>query len=267
MPVVTDSSVPRVLFSSWMTQVRENMSDDGKMRINRYLSHYGVCSRREADRWIEEGRVRIGDRKAVPGDRVGTDDIVYVDDSPVKAEHIPVLMAYHKPCGVICTTSGKEHPNLIDVIDYPDRLFPIGRLDKDSSGLLLLTNDGELADELMRGRNAHEKEYLVSTGKPLSDEVVRAMEQGVPILDTMTRPCRIYDREGKSFHIILTQGLNRQIRRMCEYFGYRVTALHRIRFVTVTLDGLEKGHWRLLSEEEVSNLRKVAGKDKDGSNG
>ena len=226
------------------------------MRINRYLSYCGVCSRREADRRIEAGRVRIGERIAVMGDQVSDEDTVYVDDVPVKAEQKPVILAYHKPKGVICTTSEKERPNLTDVIDYPGRVFPIGRLDRDSTGLILLTNDGMLADELMRSRNDHEKEYVVTTDKPLSDEVVRAMEQGVPILDTMTKPCRITERSGKSFHIILTQGLNRQIRRMCEYFGYRVTALHRIRFDVINLDDLAESAYRELTESETKKLKK-----------
>ena len=224
------------------------------MRINRYLSHNGVCSRREADRLLEAGRVRIGDRVAVLGDKVEDEDVVYVDGVAVETVAERVILAYHKPLGIICTTSEKERPNLTDAIDYPGRVFPIGRLDKDSTGLILLTNDGMLADDLMRGRNDHEKEYIVRTDKPLTDSVVQAMEQGVPLLDTMTKPCRIFDRDGKTFHIVLTQGLNRQIRRMCEYFGYRVMALQRIRFVSVTIDGLEEGVWRELSAEEAEEL-------------
>ena len=219
------------------------------------MSYHGVCSRREADRWVEAGRVRIGERIAVMGDQVEDGEVVFVDDIPVKTEHKAVILAYHKPRGVICTTSEKERPNLTDVIDYPERVFPVGRLDKDSTGLLLLTNDGTLADELMRSRNEHEKEYVVTTDRPLTDEVVCAMEQGVPILDTMTRPCRITDRQGRSFHIVLKQGLNRQIRRMCEYFGYRVTSLHRIRFSSVILGDLAEGSYRELSPEEMENVR------------
>ena len=225
------------------------------MRINKYLSYYGVCSRREADRRIEDGRVRIGDRVATHGDQVEEGDVVYVDGTPVSSKRQTVILAYHKPHGVICTTSPKEHPNLDDVIDYPERVFPIGRLDKDSTGLILLTNDGELADELMRSRNDHEKEYIVTTDKPLTDEVVRAMEQGVPILDTMTKPCRITERRGKTFHIILTQGLNRQIRRMCEYFGYRVTSLHRVRFASFELGDLPEGRVRELLPDESIELK------------
>ena len=226
------------------------------MRINRYLSFYGICSRREADRLIGSGRVKIGERTAVLGDTVSDGDIVSVDDKPVSIDRKEVILAYNKPKGIICTTSDKEHPNLLDAVDYPERVFPIGRLDKDSTGLILLTNDGKLADELMRGRNDHEKEYVVTTDKPLPDEVVKAMEQGVPILDTMTKPCRIFDREKKSFHIILTQGLNRQIRRMCEYFGYKVISLERIRFVSVTNTGLSEGDIRELTKKEIEELMK-----------
>ena len=225
-----------------------------QMRINRYLSHFGVCSRREADRLIDSGRVMLNDRKAVLGDTVCDGDRVIVDGKPVSDERNEVILAYNKPKGVICTTSEKEHPNLDDVIDYPERVFPIGRLDKDSTGLILLKNDGKLADELMRSRNNHEKEYVVTTDKPISDEVVKAMEQGVPILDTMTKPCKVFDRQGKTFHIILTQGLNRQIRRMCEYFGYKVTSLHRIRFVTVELGDLAEGTYRELTGSEIGEL-------------
>ena len=227
------------------------------MRINRYLSYYGICSRREADRLIASGRVSVNGRIAVLGDDVSDEDEVLVDGKAVETKHDEVILAYNKPKGVICTTSEKEHPNLNDVLDYPERVFPIGRLDKDSTGLILLTNDGMLADELMRGRNDHEKEYVVTTDKPLTDDVIRAMEQGVPILDTMTKPCKIFDREGKSFHIILTQGLNRQIRRMCEYFGYKVTSLNRVRFVTVSLDDIPSGTYRKLTPEEISSLSHI----------
>ncbi len=235
----------------------ESMEDNETMRINRFLSHYGICSRREADRRIADGRVTIDEKIAVPGDQVGPDQIVCVDDVPVTRAYKPVLIAYHKPCGIICTMSDKEHPNLTDAIDYPERLFPVGRLDRDSSGLLLLTNDGELADELMRSRNNHEKEYVVETNKPLTDDVVKAMEQGVPLPDAMTKPCRIFDRRQKSFHIILTQGLNRQIRRMCDYFGYRVMRLHRIRFVNIQLGNLAEGTLRKLNDKETSELKAI----------
>ncbi len=224
------------------------------MRINRYLSHFGVCSRREADRLIDSGRVVINDRKAVLGDTVADKDEVFVDGVIVSVNRKEVILAYNKPKGVICTTSEKEHPNLLDVIDYRERVFPIGRLDKDSTGLILLTNDGKLADELMRGRNDHEKEYIVTTDKPITKDVIKAMEQGVPILETMTKPCRIFDQEGKTFHIVLTQGLNRQIRRMCEYFGYKVTSLKRIRFVSIRLGDQPEGEFRELSPEEIESI-------------
>ncbi|MCR4606045.1 MAG: pseudouridine synthase [Eubacterium sp.] len=225
-----------------------------EIRINKYLAVAGVCSRREADRLVEDGRVTINGKVAENGCKVIDGDIVCLDGKQVAEKQKIVIAAYHKPVGVICTTSEKERPNLSDVIDFPERLFPIGRLDKSSSGLLLLTNDGELADKLMRGRYDHEKEYIVKTDKPLTDSIVDAMEQGVPILDTMTKPCKISERDGNIFHITLTQGLNRQIRRMCEYFGYRVTSLHRIRFATISLGNMKDGDFRLLTDEETKSL-------------
>ena len=226
-----------------------------KMRVNRYLSRNGVCSRREADRMIEAGRVRIGGEIAVLGSVVGQSDEVFVDGVRVEAVNKDVVLAYNKPVGVICTTSDKERPNLNDAIDNGSRVFPIGRLDKDSSGLLLLTNNGLLADELMRSVNGHEKEYIVTTDKAMSTDIIRAMEQGVPLKERMTKPCRIRDIEDKSFHIILTEGMNRQIRRMCEYFGYRVIRLKRIRFATVALDDIAEGRYRILNDEMIEELK------------
>lgn len=225
------------------------------MRINKFLSSSGVCSRREADRLISAGRVTIDGVQAELGSDVAENSVVCVDGRTVRPREETIVIAFHKPVGIICTTSDKERPNLVDAIDYPARLFPVGRLDKDSSGLLLLTNDGDLADELMRSRNDHEKEYIVTTDRPLTDEVVKAMEQGVPILDTMTKPCKITKREGRQFHITLTQGLNRQIRRMCEYFDYKVVSLHRIRFSTVNIGNLEEGKYRKLEQEDVDLLK------------
>ncbi len=229
------------------------------MRINRYLSMAGVCSRREADRLIEEGRVTINDRVAKLGDNVEEDAEVRVKGKLVDHPETKdvVILKYHKPAGVVCTSSRVEKHNIIDEISYAKRVFPVGRLDKDSTGLILLTNDGDLCDEILRGRNGHEKEYIVKVHRPIPDSVLKAMEEGVPILDTMTRPCTIHRKGEKMFSIVLTQGLNRQIRRMCEYFGYRVVSLQRIRVMNILLDSLKVGEWKPLTKEEEERLRSL----------
>ncbi|MCH5252113.1 MAG: pseudouridine synthase [Lachnospiraceae bacterium] len=237
-----------------------------KIRINKYISQCGICSRREADRRVEEGRITINGRPAVMGDMVSVFDDVRIDGIPVKREEKEIILAYHKPAGIICTTSKKEKNNIIDALDFPERIYPVGRLDKDSTGLILLTNNGQLMDDILRGSNYHEKEYVVTLNRPMKPEIYTAMEQGVPILDTITRPCRITRRERNGFHIILTQGLNRQIRRMCEYFGYRVQTLKRIRIMNITLGDLPEGQWRYLTEEETLQLKKSC-KERKEKNG
>jgi 23S rRNA pseudouridine2604 synthase len=224
------------------------------MRINKYLSSHGYCSRREADRLLEQGRVKIDDRQAVLGDSVSEEQKVFVDGKLIAGEEKRVVIAFHKPAGIVCTSSKKEKDNIIDYIQFPQRIYPVGRLDKDSTGLILLTNDGELMDRILRGRNGHEKEYVVEVNRPLKPEILTAMSQGVPILGTVTRPCKIWQTDSRSFRIILTQGMNRQIRRMCEYFGYRVTALQRIRIMNVCLDDLPEGKWRALTEQELQTM-------------
>ena len=229
---------------------------DEKMRINKYLSSSGYCSRREADRLLEQGRVTIDSRKAELGDRAGEGEKVCVDGKPVYPEKKRIVIAFHKPAGVVCTSSRKEKNNIIDYIRFPQRIYPVGRLDKDSTGLIFLTNDGELMDRILRGKNGHEKEYIVQVNRPIKPEILAAMSQGVPILDTMTRPCKIEPMNERTFRIVLTQGLNRQIRRMCEYFGYKVTKLKRVRIMNVVLDGLQEGKWRYLTEEELRIMEK-----------
>lgn len=226
-----------------------------KVRINKYLSQCGVCSRREADRMIEDSRVCINGKTAVKGDVVQTGDCVLVDGKVITKQEKEIVIAFHKPAGVVCTSSPQEKNNIIDFLAFPERIYPVGRLDKDSTGLILLTNNGQLMDDILRGSNYHEKEYVVTLNRPMTPEIYRAMEQGVPILDTMTRPCRITHREGVRFHIILTQGLNRQIRRMCEYFGYRVRILKRIRIMNIRLGDLPEGKWRYLTEQEITRLK------------
>lgn len=228
-----------------------------EIRLNKYLSDAGVCSRREADRLAQEGRITVDGQPAAPGQKVMPGQAVAVDGRVVRPQKKKVILAMNKPVGVVCTTSDKDRaPNVVELIDYPDRVYPVGRLDKDSEGLILLTNDGALMDELLRSRNGHEKEYLVEINRPVTEEFLRGMASGVPILDTVTKPCVVEKTGRNSFRIILTQGLNRQIRRMCEYFGCRVVSLRRVRIVNVRLGGLPSGGWRELTKAEEQELRR-----------
>lgn len=227
--------------------------DDG-IRINKFLSEAGYCSRRQADRYIENGRVSINGKPAVPGSKVTSSDIVCVNGDIIRKDDQPVILAYNKPIGIVCST--KEKYNIIDYIDYPIRIYPVGRLDKNSEGLILLTNQGDITDSILRSSNFHEKEYVVRVNKDINDEFIYGMERGVPILDTVTRPCKIIPKDSRVFHIIITQGLNRQIRRMCEYFDYRVLSLKRIRIMNITLSGLKTGEYRELTPDEINELRK-----------
>jgi 23S rRNA pseudouridine2604 synthase len=227
------------------------------MRINRLLSDSGYCSRREADRLIEEGRVTIDGRVAVLGDQVLEGDRVAVDGKEVTGGAPKVYLALNKPRGIVCTTDRREPMNVIDYLNYPERVFPIGRLDRDSSGLLLLTSDGGIVNRILRAAGGHEKEYHVSLTQPVTEEFLRKMASGVPILDRVTLPCRVWKTGDRSFGIVLVQGINRQIRRMCDALGYRVHMLERVRVMNVTLDGLEPGHYRKLTDEEVQALLKA----------
>ena len=228
------------------------------VRINKYLSEAGVCSRRGADRLIEEGRVSVNGTLAFLGSVVNKEDEVRVDGNLVKAVAKKVLIAFNKPRGIVCTTADPKSKdvNIIEYINYPERIFPVGRLDKDSEGLILLSNDGDLSNKIMKARNFHEKEYEVEVDKPFDDEFLKRMSEGVPILDTVTRKCTL-KRTGKtSFNIILTQGLNRQIRRMCEYFGYKVVRLRRIRIMNIKLGNLKSGTYRNITDKEYAELTK-----------
>ena len=237
------------------------------MRINKYLSDIGICSRREADRLVSEGRITINGSVAQMGDRVGGDDTVQVDGKVVSGRESDekVIIAYNKPRGIVCTSEKREKHNIINAINYPVRIYPIGRLDKDSNGLILLTNDGSVVNRLMRARYHHEKEYEVTVDKAVDDEFIKSMSNGVPILDTVTRPCKVRKTGDKSFNIILTQGLNRQIRRMCAEFGYRVEDLLRIRVVNLQLGDLKEGDIRQADESEIRGLRAALEKE-DGRN-
>ena len=228
------------------------------MRINKYLSEAGVCSRREADRLIKEGRVTINGILALLGSILSEGDEVRVDGSLIKGNTKKVLIAFNKPRGIVCTTADPKSKdvNIVEYINYPERIFPVGRLDKDSEGLILLSNDGDLSNRIMKARNYHEKEYEVEVDKPFDDEFLKKMSEGVPILDTVTRKCKL-KRTGKtSFNIVLTQGLNRQIRRMCEYFGYKVVKLKRIRIMNIRLGNIKPGTYRNVTEEEYNELIK-----------
>ena len=228
---------------------------DEKIRINKYLSEIGFCSRREADRLLQEGRVLVEGQKAQPGEKVTADAKILVDGKPVKKVEQKVLLLFYKPRGVVCSTKKqRQETTVIEYLDYPIRIYPIGRLDKESEGLLLLTNQGDLVNRIMRAGNYHEKEYLVTVDKPIDQDFVRKMAGGVPILDTVTRPCQVEKTGRNSFRIILTQGLNRQIRRMCEYLGYQVRSLKRVRIMDLTLDGLSEGMYREASKEELAQL-------------
>lgn len=227
---------------------------EGKIRINKFLSASGYCSRREADRLLEKKRVTIDGRIAELGDRVSEGQNICVDGNRIQEQREQIVIAFHKPVGVVCTSSKKDKNNIVDFIHFGHRIYPVGRLDKDSTGLILLTNDGELTDRILRGKNGHEKEYIVTVNKPLKKEILAAMAQGVPILDTVTRPCKIDQVDERTFKIILTQGLNRQIRRMCEYFGYRVVTLKRERIMNIRLGSLEEGKWRYLTDHELQLL-------------
>lgn len=228
------------------------------MRINKYLSEAGVCSRREADRLIEEGRVTINGILALLGSVLSEGDEVRVDGSLIKGNTKKVLIAFNKPKGIVCTTADprSKDKNIVEYINYPERIFPVGRLDKDSEGLILLSNDGDLSNKIMKARNYHEKEYEVEVDKPFDDEFLKKMSEGVPILDTVTRKCKLRRTGKTSFNIILTQGLNRQIRRMCEYFGYRVVKLKRIRIMNIKLGSLKSGTYRNITEVEYNELAK-----------
>ena len=224
------------------------------MRLNKFISETGVCSRREADAWIVAGRVTVNGLRAELGTKVGEGDDVRVDGKPLGAPKRHVYLALNKPVGITCTTERNVRGNIVDFVGHRERIFPIGRLDKDSEGLILLTNNGDIVNEILRSENEHEKEYLVEVDRPLTGAFLRAMATGVPILDTVTKPCQVERLTRNSFRIVLTQGLNRQIRRMCEHFGYRVRRLRRVRVINITLDGIAVGKWRNLRRNELEGL-------------
>jgi 23S rRNA pseudouridine2604 synthase len=230
------------------------MSDTPEKRLNKFISETGICSRREADRLIADGKVIVNGAVAEMGVKVTEKDHVEVNGRPLRAKRKPIYIALNKPVGITCTTERDVEGNIIDFIGHRERIFPIGRLDKPSDGLIFLTNDGDIVNKILRAGNQHEKEYVVRVDKPITDEFLRQMGQGVPILDTVTLPCKITQETKFSFRIVLTQGLNRQIRRMCEALGYDVYKLRRVRIMNIRLDGIANGKWRYLSEQEVAQI-------------
>ena len=229
-----------------------------KIRINKFLSESGYCSRRKADKMIEDGRIKINGMLCVMGEKVSISDKISIDDKLIHfSKKEPIYIAFNKPTGVVCTTDTRvEKNNIIDYIGHPERIFPIGRLDKDSQGLILLTNDGDIVNKILRSRNNHQKEYIVRVDKPITNDFIQRMSNGVPILDTITKKCYINKISNFEFKIILTQGLNRQIRRMCEVLKYKVKKLKRIRIMNIHLN-VDLGKWRNLEKKELNELNRL----------
>lgn len=233
------------------------------VRLNKFISDSGFCSRREADKLIESRRVTVNKRVAEMGERVSASDVVKVNGTLIKNTNETVYIALNKPVGIVSTTDPSEPKNIVDFVNYPTRIFNIGRLDKPSEGLILLTNDGNIVNKILRAANNHEKEYEVVVNKPITEQFLKKMSSGVPILGTVTKKCQITQEDKFKFRIILTQGLNRQIRRMCEFLGYDVVKLKRTRIMNIKLDKLATGHWRMLTSNEI----KVLNRNIEGSEG
>ena len=235
------------------------MEENSLIRINKYLSEIGFCSRRRADDLIEQGRVKVNGKLAVMGEKISGREEIRVNNKVVKKpeKKKSVYLAFNKPVGIVCTTdTRREKNNIIDFINYPTRIFPIGRLDKPSEGLIFLTNDGDIVNKILRANNQHEKEYVVEVNKPITKDFIKQMGNGVPILETITNKCYVKQTGKKTFKIILTQGLNRQIRRMCEYFDYRVISLKRIRIMNIKLD-LKLGEYRYFTNSELNTINQL----------
>lgn len=234
------------------------MEEPKLTRINKFLTEAGYCSRRAADKLIDQGRVTINGKVPELGTKIAAGDIVKVDGALIKVpKKAPIYLAFHKPVGIVCTTDTEKEPdNIIDYIDYSSRIFPIGRLDKASEGLIFLTNDGDIVNKILRARNNHEKEYIVTVDRPVTRQFVQDMSDGVPILDTVTRKCEVEQTGRFIFRIVLTQGLNRQIRRMCEYFDFEVVRLKRVRIMNVKLD-IPVGKWRNLDKNELAEINRL----------
>jgi 23S rRNA pseudouridine2604 synthase len=227
------------------------------MRLNKFISETGVCSRREADKWIEAGRVTCGGKVASLGTQVEAGDDVRVDGKPIGARPGPIYIALNKPAGITCTTESHVENNVVDFVGHAERIFPIGRLDKDSVGLILLTNDGDIVNEVLRAENNHEKEYVVKVDRPITELSLKMLAEGVRIMGEMTKPCKVRRIDDRTFRIVLTQGLNRQIRRMCSALGYKARHLERVRIMDIRLGDLGRGKWRHLTPAEVDAITRA----------
>ena len=232
-------------------------SDDDSISLNKYISETGICSRREADRLIDAGRVTINNKPTRTGNRVSPGDVVRIDGKPLKAKPKTLYLAFNKPVGIVCTTDPKEPKNIISFIGHKERLFPVGRLDKPSQGLIFLTNDGDIVNKILRAGNEHDKEYIVSVKPAITPEFIHRMGNGLPILGTVTKKCPVEALGPNTFRIVLSQGLNRQIRRMCEFLNYEVTKLYRVRIMNVQLGKLPIGKYRELTPAEQKELQRL----------
>ncbi|MDD3721070.1 MAG: 23S rRNA pseudouridine(2604) synthase RluF [Lutibacter sp.] len=243
-------------------------TNENSVNLNKYISSTGICSRREAEKFITKGCVTINGEIAQLGNRVFDGDLVKINGKPLNAKPKTLYIAFNKPVGIVCTTDLKERKNIVDFINHPQRLFPVGRLDKPSQGLIFLTNDGDIVNKILRAGNNHEKEYIVTVRQPITSEFIHKMGSGLPILGTITKKCEVTKLSDYSFKIILTQGLNRQIRRMCDYLNYEVTSLKRTRIMNVNLEGIKVGKWRELTEKEmfeINNMISDSSKTEDAS--
>jgi 23S rRNA pseudouridine2604 synthase len=225
------------------------------VRLNKYISETGVCSRREADKWISEGRVTLNGAPAMLGHKVAPGDEVRVDGNLLGTKKQAIYIALNKPVGITCTTEAHVEGNIVRFVGHSERIFPVGRLDKESEGLILLTNDGDIVNEILRSENEHEKEYIVSVNRPITDLSLQMLASGVKIMGVTTKPCQIERVDAETFRMVLTQGLNRQIRRMCAALGYRVRRLQRVRIINIRIGALRTGEWRYLSDSEIEGLR------------
>jgi len=226
-------------------------------RLNKAISETGYCSRRAADKLIEAGEVKVNGNTPELGTKVTANDVITVNGTVVTKEVENIYLAFNKPVGITCTTELQIEGNIIDYINYPERIFPIGRLDKPSEGLIFMTNDGDIVNKILRSKNSHQKEYIVTVSRRITDDFIYDMSNGVPILDTITEKCTVKRINDTTFNIILTQGLNRQIRRMCDYLGYQVYTLKRVRIMNISLDGIEKGEYRSFTQDELSEINEL----------